>query len=499
MDLPNVAPTNLGIYRQPSISDIQQQQATIGNIGAQTQSTQQQIAGQQQQQAAQRMGMQRALAARNVVAQSVDDSGNIDTDAAVKNLYKSGLSDEAQQLQDHLSKQNLQSAQAQMYQAHGGYFDNGGQQGANAQGKLDLFSAQHHATAIGAIAKESLSTFNDSKISDSDKTKYWEAMKPTLSALGADQSVINRPYDSTIPQMMSGLYKGSDAVKTDIQQQLADTKQQNADTMTQAEKDKSAYQDQYLKNQLALSAVKAQKVRAQLANSGGEALSKLELQEQAESKMALGGRGPEALQDKKVSGAIDSRVALNRYYDPKTGMYNVPQSGYAEITSSLAPLLAVTGGGSGSETQREELQAKTLKGMINNFASWASGDPLNATTQANLKLLANQIDAIGMQSEANRNAYGNQRASKWSSLGVKPDRAKVLATSEGNSYKDFLIQQHQNLGFDLDNRTTNQLYGQGISSNQPPAKNAGNNQPQTPGQNKIIKIGRDAKGNLIIQ
>ena len=124
MDLINAQPTNLGIIRQPSMGEIQQQQATIGNLNAETAQRQQALQQSQFQMSAQQMSMKRMAAARQVVSQAVDPAtGQLDTQKAVNGLYAAGLSDEAQQLQDHLSKQNLQAAQAGMYQQHGGLFD----------------------------------------------------------------------------------------------------------------------------------------------------------------------------------------------------------------------------------------------------------------------------------------------------------------------------------------------------------------------------------------
>lgn len=464
MELVNAQPTNFGITRQPSALDIEQQGATIGNLNAETQQRQQALSQGQLTMQAQQRQMQRASYARQVVSQAVDpQSGQLDPVKAVNGLYAAGLSDEAQQLQDHLSKQNLQSAQAGMYQQHGGYFAQGGAQGVAGNQKAQLFTIQNHAALLKNVADEAKTAFTDPN--SPDAAAFHEGMKPILKGLGAPDEITNMPYDPVkTPMLYKALGDGSQAKMDSIKQQ-----QQN--TAALAEQDKAlqakAALDEKTKNDAALASVRSQKLRATLSSTpGGGKLTDLEKQELEQAKTELQGRGAFGIATKKIDAAIDTRAAMNRYYDSATGQYNVPSSGYGEIVTSLSNLLSVSGGGQGSEAQRKDLEQKTAAGDLNGVLGYFSGVPKNATTQAALSIVAKQIDAVGLQAEQNRNGYGNNIAQKFAGLGVDPSRARVLANSVGNSYADFLRQSHNQLGFDLDDRTTQQLYNSGNAPGQ---------------------------------
>jgi hypothetical protein len=472
-------------YNGPSAYDNALKGQQISSMLTEQNLQKQTLATQQSQMA--RQGQMRGVMAQN--------AGNPDQTATA--MTQAGLGPEAQQYQQTQAENTYKLAQAKWNDAHAQFMMNNVSPGMQKTVDQQHINGANAARMFLQEFPDPTKAYTDPVTAQNMKTAYERDYYPMMKGITNMGEILPPQYSDgayTKMQIAAKMYPdikdeeagakattagaavtsaGAKAGLVPVAQQNADTNSknaetnsQNADTKAQEAQDKAAYQQGLLKNQQILNAVKDQKIKAALNSTGGAALSKLEIQEQQESKMALSGRGPEGLNDKKVAGAIDSRAALNRYYDPQTGMYNVPKTGYAEISSSLAPLLSVAGGGQGSETQREELQAKTLKGMINNFASWASGDPLNATTQANLKQLANQIDAIGLQSEQNRDKYGLNRADKWSKLGVAADRAKLLATSEGTSYKDYLQQQHLQLGFEMDDRTAQQLYGQ---SGQPKA------------------------------
>lgn len=198
--------------------------------------------------------------------------------------------------------------------------------------------------------------------------------------------------------------------------------------------------------------------RRMLAQLGGK-MNDYEKQLSEAVKTELGGRGTIGIATKKVDAAIDTRAALDRYFDPQTGMYNVPSTGSAELATSLSNLLSVTGGGQGgSEAQRKDLQQATLKGDVNKILTYFSGVPQNATTQAALKIVANQIDAVGLQSEQNRTGYFSNFSKKFTALGVDPNKAKIIATAAGNSYADFLKNEYEKLGLPLDDRTLSGIY-----------------------------------------
>ena len=492
MDLINAQPTNLGIIRQPSMGEIQQQQATIGNLNAETAQRQQALQQSQFQMSAQQMSMKRMAAARQVVSQAVDPAtGQLDTQKAVNGLYAAGLSDEAQQLQDHLSKQNLQAAQAGMYQQHGGYFAAGGAQGVAGNQKAQLFTIQNHAALLKNIADEAKTAFTDPN--NPDAAAFHEGMKPILKGLGAPDEITNMPYDPVkTPMLYKALGDGSQAKMDSIKQQ-----QQNTSAL--AEQDKALHDkavlDEKTKNDAALTSIRAQKLRSTLSNTpGGGKLTDLEKQEIEQAKTELQGRGAFGIATKKIDAAIDTRAALNRYYEPATGAYNVPSSGYGEIVTSLSNLLSVSGGGQGSEAQRKDLEQKTAAGDLNGVLGYFSGIPRNATTQQALAIVAKQIDAVGLQAEQNRNGYGQNIASKFAGLGVDPERAKILATSVGNSYSDFLRQSHSQLGFDLDDRTMQGLYKAGNAPGQADKVRGGKVVPH-PQDNQAVQWAKSHAGD----
>jgi hypothetical protein len=475
MDVPSVQVPNFG-YNPVPVSQVAQQYATIGNLNAETAQRQQETQqGQMQTQATKRQ-MQRSAYARQVVAGAVDQqSGQLDPMKAVNGLYQAGLSDEAQALQDHLSKQSLQSAQAGMYQQHGGYFAQGGAQGIAGNQKVQQLTIQNHAALLKNIAEEAKTAFNDPN--SPDASAFHDSMKPILKGLGAPDEVVNMPYDPVkTPMLYKAMGDGSQAKMDSIKQQ-----QQNTSAL--AEQDRAlqaaAALAEKTRNDKVLESVRSQKLRSSLsATLGGGKLTDLEKEEIAQAKTELQGRGAFGIATKKIDAAIDTRAALNRYYDPATGQYNVPASAYGELTTSLSNLLSVSGGGAGSEAQREDLKQKTAAGDLNGVLSYFSGIPRNATTQAALGILANQVDAVGLQAEQNRNGYGNNIAQKFSGLGVDPGRARILANSVGNSYADFLRQSHNQLGFNLDDRTMQGLYNQGAAPGQQRPQGGGQQRPQ---------------------
>jgi hypothetical protein len=293
--------------------------------------------------------------------------------------------------------------------------------------------------------------------------------KPMLDTNGQPTGQYEQsPVD---PQKLSALKQGVVAQANSFQtNKLDELKQAGIDTKDfqvrtinyNAEKEKEwmdrqnvALKTQEEKDKIAISQARERRMMAQL---GGK-MNDYEKQLSEAVKTELGGRGTIGIATKKVDAAIDTRAALDRYFDPQTGMYNVPSTGSAELATSLSNLLSVTGGGQGgSEAQRKDLQQATLKGDVNKILTYFSGVPQNATTQAALKIVANQIDAIGLQSEQNRNGYFSNFSKKFTALGVDPNKAKIIATAAGNSYADYLKNEYEKLGLPLDDRTLSGIY-----------------------------------------
>jgi hypothetical protein len=294
-----------------------------------------------------------------------------------------------------------------------------------------------------------------------------------------DQNEFNQtfgqPYDpQKTPQFMNDEYNTFKAHSVGIAQQLGlDLKDRQTKVQEAAEKNKE-YQteatvdqgqqkiNQQKANQNALLQIKAAQQRASAAKMNaalGGKLTDLDKQELGDVKTELTGRGTLGIQSKKIDAAIDTRAVMNRYFDPKTGQYNVPSSGYEELTTALSNLLSVSGGGSGgSEEQRRGLKQATAEGDLNRFLSYYTGAPKNATTQDMLKITADQIDAVGLQSEQNRNGYFPNIAKKYTDIGQDPQRALAIAQHAGNNYSDYLKSSYEQLGFPLDDRTQSQLY-----------------------------------------
>ena len=319
---------------------------------------------------------------------------------------------------------------------------------------LDTYAALHHGMfhAPGDIAD-------------------WNEKLGRTPVLDANGQPTGQWQGTVTPEKLDALKTGVYAVANTFQQnKLNEIKERGQDAKdfqtytinlkAETEKERANRANEAIKLQMAKykevqSAARERRMSAQL---GGK-MTDAEKSMLGDVKTELTGRGTIGIQSKKIDAAIDTRAALNRYYDPKTGEYQVPSSGYEELVTSLASMLSVSGGGSGgSEAQRKGLQQATAEGDLNKFLSYWTGAPKNATSQEMLKIAANQIDAVGLQSEQNRNGYFPNIEKKYVGLGVNPARAKTIAQHAGNSYADFLRGAYEDLGFFMDDRTLNSLY-----------------------------------------
>jgi hypothetical protein len=192
-------------------------------------------------------------------------------------------------------------------------------------------------------------------------------------------------------------------------------------------------------------------------------------------KTELTGKGTIAINSKKIDAAKAVRTTMNKYYNTKTGRYEITSSGYGELTTTLNSLLAVGGTGQGSDTMRRELKQATGFGDVMHLISYLSGNPQAASTQAVFNQLAGQIDAVGLQDEATRDEYITKNKKIYADIriqrGMKPEeaiaRSEAMAQSAGGSYKEFLKREHQALGFPMDKR------GLDAISDTPPVKGGG--------------------------
>ena len=152
-------------------------------------------------------------------------------------------------------------------------------------------------------------------------------------------------------------------------------------------------------------------------------------------KAASSRSGDLGVQNSKVSSAIHAQSLIDQATDPKTGNINLSSQQYQELASSVANLLS--GGNAGTDSQINGLLAGTLQGTVNNVISYISGDPQNATTQANLKRLVQTVERQGATAEQLRDAALQNQAIV--PAGMDPARAKQ-AREQANfpSYTTYL-------------------------------------------------------------
>lgn len=133
--------------------------------------------------------------------------------------------------------------------------------------------------------------------------------------------------------------------------------------------------------------------------------------------------GTVGTEDAKVAQANHLSSLLNQYYDPKTGNYNVPKAQYGELVLGLAGMLSKTG--TPTDSQTENINQRTAKGDINGAISYITGTPVNGSTQAVIKNLADSIQRQAQTAEQNREA-GLKVLRGLKPTDLADDRAKAL-------------------------------------------------------------------------
>lgn len=112
--------------------------------------------------------------------------------------------------------------------------------------------------------------------------------------------------------------------------------------------------------------------------------------------------GSLGIENSKVNQANHLNSLFEQYYDPKSGQYNIPKSQYGEVVLGLANLISPTG--TASDSLRDEITQKTLKGDIAGAASYISGVPMTGSTQDVFKNLVDSVDRQATTAVANREA-----------------------------------------------------------------------------------------------
>lgn len=141
----------------------------------------------------------------------------------------------------------------------------------------------------------------------------------------------------------------------------------------------------------------SESAKSQFTSSTGNQ-NKLEQQYRSVLLKELGNKtGGLGLQDAKVNQAIHLKTLYTKFYDPKTGNYNIPTSQYAELALGLASLLSPTG--NTSEGERAEIKSKTLNGDLRGMLQYVTGVPQNGNSQQMMKNLIDSIERQGAVSE----------------------------------------------------------------------------------------------------
>lgn len=166
---------------------------------------------------------------------------------------------------------------------------------------------------------------------------------------------------------------------------------------------------------------------------------KLEKQYADRLQKVIGFRsGGLGLQDSKVNQAIDLRVLLNQYYDPKTDSYNVPPAQHSELALGLARLVSPTGQ-VGVELEKL-LRQKTGREALANALIYAGFDPtaVGGSTQSVIKMFKDSIDRQGETAERLRDKYISGLKGLYPT-GLKQDRIDRLNKAEmTNSFREML-------------------------------------------------------------
>lgn len=165
---------------------------------------------------------------------------------------------------------------------------------------------------------------------------------------------------------------------------------------------------------------------------------KLEKQYTDIKMRALSNRsGGLGLQDSKVNQAVDLRKLVNKYYDQKTGEFNVPPSQHAELALGLARLVSPTGQ-VGIELMHE-LRQSTGREAISKALIYAGADPMQVggPTQNVVRMFIDSIDRQGETAEQLRDQY-MQYISDNAPTDLDPARKAKHDKGKINSFNEFL-------------------------------------------------------------
>lgn len=153
-----------------------------------------------------------------------------------------------------------------------------------------------------------------------------------------------------------------------------------------------AYASENAKDQAAQNYTQSDKAQQGLEQQYRQVLSK-------EFSARTGSLG---IENAKVNQANHLNALFTKYYDPKTGNYNVPTAQYAELAIGLANMLSGTG--QSSDPDRQEIKSKTAAGDIAGALQYITGTPENGNTQAIIKNLIDSVDRQAQTAIRNRQA-----------------------------------------------------------------------------------------------
>lgn len=139
------------------------------------------------------------------------------------------------------------------------------------------------------------------------------------------------------------------------------------------------------------------------AGSSDSAQQKLEQQyRQVLSKEFSSRTGALGVENAKVNQANHLNSLITKYYDPKTGNYNIPTSQYAELALGLASLISPTG--STDSGERAAITAKTATSDLKGALQYITGIPQTGNTQEMIKNLVDSVDRQAQTATDNREA-----------------------------------------------------------------------------------------------
>ncbi len=207
-----------------------------------------------------------------------------------------------------------------------------------------------------------------------------------------------------------------------------------------------AYAQENAKNQADANNTSSDKVQQKLEQQGRQVVEK-------ELSARTGSLGVE---NGKVAQGNHINALVTKYYDPKTGNYNVPTAQYTELALGLANMLSSTG--QSSEADRTEIKSKTAAGDFKGALQYITGEPQNGNTQAIIK---NLIDSVDRQAAT---AVRNRQASLDNMISMLP-------TDLEQSRKDALIKSTKMVAYEGADRVSKTNVDDYVKSNPAEAEN----------------------------